>query len=307
MAKIQWFPGHMHKASKEMRQALSGVDLLIELLDSRLPYSSQNPMLTTIRGDKPVVRVLTRCDMSDPSLTERWQQWFIDHAGEPAIAHSPGARQTVDQLIQRCRKIMTGTRQTVTAMVVGIPNVGKSTLINLVAGRSIAKTGNEPAVTRMQQRIQLDQHLALLDTPGVLWPNVENPLSGLRLASTGAIRETALEQLEVARYLGGYLLGAYPEQIERRYRFPVNDTDPELLLNHVGKTRGGLRKGGRVDLDRAARVLLNDFRELNLGRITLETPEMMEEELQDVAAEIDRKETRKAQRKEAFRRSREGG
>lgn len=304
MAQIQWYPGHMHKASKEMRAALSGIDLFIELLDSRIPYSSQNPMLGEIRGPRPVVRVLTRCDISDPGLTLQWQEWFQHNYEEPAIAHSMHNRQTVDRLVRYCRDRKTKSRETITAMIVGIPNVGKSTLINLITGRSIAKTGNEPAITKMQQRIQLEPGIALVDTPGVLWPNVENPASGSRLAATGAIRETAITQQDVAWFLAGYLLERYPELIERRYRYAAENNDPQALLAHIGRTRGGLRKGGKVDMERASRVLLNDFRENTLGRITLETPEMMRAELVEVEQIREQKAKWKAERKAAFKNAR---
>ena len=184
-------------------------------------------------------------------------------------------------------------------MIVGIPNVGKSTLINILAGKVVATTGNEPAITRQQQRVVIGQDVVLLDTPGVLWPNLENPHGGFRLAATGAVRETALSHLEVAIFLAGFLAAEHLHVLVDRYVTNEVETDPHNILQEIGRRRGCLGPGGVVDLDRAARVLLNDFRSGALGRITLETPAMVEEEWKSVAREREEKARRKAERKAA--------
>jgi len=184
------------------------------------------------------------------------------------------------------------------AMIMGIPNVGKSTLINILAGRTIAKTGNEPAVTKMQQRIKLDQGIVLLDTPGVLWPKLENRHGGYRLAITGAIKETAISNDDIAMYAVDYFRQAYPELLKERYQLDSLPIDEMSLLSMIGRQRGCLRSGGMVDLDRAAKILLTEFRDATIGLITLETPAMMEEELIEMLAIREEKEAKKAARKQ---------
>lgn len=303
MAQIQWYPGHMHKAAREMRQALSAVDMFIELLDARLPYSSANPMLAELRAEKPCIRLLTRSDLAESRRTDEWLRWF-EGKGQQVFAISSGDRQQVRGITAKCRNLFAERVQPIVVMVVGIPNVGKSTLINILADRVIARTGNEPAVTQRQQRIQLDHDVVLMDTPGVLWPNVENPASGYRLAASGAIRQTAHSFEDVAWHLAEFLLRDYAELIAKRYGYQVTENDPVPLFEHIGRKRGCLKPGGNIDQERVARILLGDFRDGTIGRITLETPQMMVEELVEVEQVREQKAARKAERKKRWKQKR---
>jgi ribosome biogenesis GTPase A len=296
MANINWYPGHMHKASKEMKKILPQVDLIIEILDARIPFSSENPMLAEIRGDKPCIKVLSKSDLADPIKTKEWQDYLEQEKGVKTIALTTEQPEQIRDLIELCEKMVPAKASSVKniqAMIMGIPNVGKSTLINHLAGRQIAKTGNEPAVTKMQQRIKLDQGIVLLDTPGVLWPKLENRHGGYRLAITGAIKETAISNDDIAMYAVDYFRRAYPELLTERYQLKALDDNEMTLLEMIGAKRGCLRAGGRIDLDRSAKILLTEFRACTIGRITLETPEMMEKELIEMAEIRIQKEAKK--------------
>lgn len=279
---INWYPGHMHKASKEMRQIMPQVDLMIEVLDARLPFSSENPMLAQLRGDKPCIKVLSKCDLADPALTRTWQNYLEQDKGVKTIALTTQEPERMRDILDLCHKMMPNKSagvKNIQAMIMGIPNVGKSTLINHLAGRRIAKTGNEPAVTKMQQRIKLDRGIVLLDTPGVLWPKLENRHGGYRLAITGAIKETAVNNEDIALYAVAYLRDAYPDYLRNRYHLTKLSQDDDTLLAEIGRYRGCLRSGGMVDSGRVAKILLTELRAGTLGRLTLETPGMMEDEL----------------------------
>lgn len=302
--QIQWYPGHMHKASKEIKKVLPQVDVIIEVLDARIPFSSTNPMLSSLRGDKPCIKVLSKSDLADPALTEAWQTYLEQEHGVSSIAVSSEQPATLQQLPALCRSLFPAKAQSVKgihAMIVGIPNAGKSTLINILAKRTIAKTGNEPAVTKHQQRINLGDGIVLSDTPGVLWPNIENPNSGYRLAATGAIKDTAMQNDDVAHFTAEFLLKAYPEAVKKRYQLDtLPDTEYELL-EAIGKKRGCLRAGGVVDMDKVSKLLLTELRAGSLGRITLETPTMMEVEQKQTlilqAEKAAKREKRKAMRR----------
>ncbi len=287
---IQWYPGHMHKAGREMRAALREVHALIEVRDARLPWSSANPVLAELGDERPRLVVLTRIDLADPELTASWLDALNHGSGDGLVQEaialnltlenaSTGLPRTLDALTGPAPTNRPGPR---TAMIVGIPNVGKSTLINRLAGRTIARTGNEPAVTKRQQSIALPGNVGerwrLRDTPGVLWPNVENPRSGYRLAASGAIRDTAIESDDVGVALIEELLPRYRSLLEQRYGDGLPEHEPVAVLEEIGHRRGCLGGGGLVDFDRAARLVLDDFRSGRLGRITLETPQMAEEE-----------------------------
>ncbi|WP_428605321.1 ribosome biogenesis GTPase YlqF [Sedimenticola sp.] len=302
--QIQWYPGHMHKASKQIRETLPHVDVIIEVLDARIPSSSTNPMLSTLRGDKPCIKVLNKSDLADPVQTERWQHYLEQEQGVKSLAISCQQPTTLKQIPELCRRLFPAKAKSlkgIHAMIVGIPNVGKSTLINILANRIIAKTGNEPAITKAQQRINLGDGITLSDTPGVLWPNIENRNSGYRLAATGAIKETAMQNDDVAHFAAEYLLAAYPDNLKNRYRLePLPETEQELL-EQIGRKRGCLRGGGQIDMEKASKLLLTELRAGHLGRITLETPEMMEREYAETARIQAEKAAKRAARKQKRR------
>ncbi len=297
---IQWYPGHMHKASKEIKQALPNIDLLIEILDARIPFSSQNPMLNQLRDDKPTIRVLSKTDLADPQLTQLWQSHLEQEQGVKTLAVTTQQPDKIKQIIDLCSKMLperTEANKVIRTMIMGIPNVGKSTIINVLAGRTIAKTGNEPAVTKMQQRINLKNNIVLSDTPGVLWPNVENRNSGYRLAVTGAIKDTAFQHDDIALFALEYLLKTYPDAMQTRFQLDSMPADATRLLQAIGKKRGCLKAGNQVDMDKAAKIFLTELRAGTIGQISLETPEMISNEMIELAAIKEEKAAKKAAKK----------
>lgn len=301
---IQWFPGHMHKARKEIEEVIPQIDVIIEVLDARIPYSSENPMISKIRGEKPCIKVLNKRDLSDPELTQLWIDHFELQSGVKAMAVTTENPQEIHKIMDLCRKLAPHREamgKNIRTMIMGIPNVGKSTIINTLAGRTIAQTGNQPAVTRRQQRINLQNGVVLSDTPGILWPKVENPHSGFRLAATGAIKDTAMEYDEVAFYTVEYLAQQYPQRLKERYQLEeLPETELELM-EAIGAKRGALRAGGRVDLHKASEILLHELRQGILGKITLELPEMITQELVEVEEAAAIKAEQKAKKKEERR------
>ena len=301
---IHWYPGHMHKAIREMTNILPEVDLVIELLDARLPASSQNPAIVTLRDNKPCIKILSKSDLANPETTSRWQAHFEQDASVKTLQTTLDLNGTPQRIIRLCQALVPSrvkANLSMLVMVAGIPNVGKSTLINALAGRKIAKTGNEPAITKGQQRIKLGQGIMLLDTPGILWPKIENENSGYRLAASGAIKDTAMGIEDVAFYLADYLIKRYPVALRDRYD-PTSVPDTELeLLELLGARRGCLSAGGRVDLEKASAILVNEFRAGMLGAITLETPDMILEEELVVVQQKKIKADRDADRKRKFR------
>ncbi|OAI09883.1 ribosome biogenesis GTPase YlqF [Methylomonas lenta] len=297
---IQWYPGHMHKASKEIKQALPNIDLLIEILDARIPYSSQNPMLAELRGDKPTIRVLSKTDLSDPEVTRQWQIHLEQELAVKSLAVTTQQPDKIKQIIDLCGKMLpekNASNKVIRTMIMGIPNVGKSTIINILAGRTIAKTGNEPAVTKHQQRINLQNNIVLSDTPGVLWPNVENRNSGYRLAVTGAIKDTAFQHDDIALFALEYLSKTYPELLKNRYQLDILPTEALNLLEAIGKKRGCLRAGKQVDLDKAAKQFVTELRAGTIGPISLETPNMIATEMLELAAIREEKAAKRANRR----------
>lgn len=280
--QIQWYPGHMTKTRRMMESDLRLVDAVCEIVDARIPVSSRNPDLDSICGDKPRMIILNRIDMADPARTKQWAAWFkargmaviqTDCKSRKGITDfAPALRRLLaDKLRRYAEKGMAG--KPLKVMVVGIPNVGKSTFINQVAGRKGAKAENRPGVTRGKQWVTVDQGLLLLDTPGILWPKFEDPEVGVRLAFTGAVKDDILDLESLAARLAGVLWRNYPEAMRARYKLdPAPDvSDPDLLLE-IGKRRGYLISGGEIDLERTSRVLLEEYRAAKIGRFTLELP-----------------------------------
>jgi ribosome biogenesis GTPase A len=282
---INWFPGHMHKARKEIKKIMPQMDLIIEVLDARLPFSSENPLVPALRGDTPVIKVLNKRDLADPEITAQWQAWLEKERGVRAITMTHNQRSEALDILRLANDMTPGhdrQKSALRVMILGIPNVGKSTLINTLAGRPAAKTGNEPAVTRAQQAIKLPENVLLYDTPGFLWPKLEPEACGYRLAISGAIRSAVIEFEDVALFAADYLLQAYPEQILARYGFEETPVDGLALMDGIAAKRRFFRRGGVPDLHKVAEVLLNEFRAGKLGRMSLETPAMVERETAEV-------------------------
>lgn len=297
---LGWFPGHMNKARRQIKEVLPEIDVVIEVLDARLPYSSANPMLAELTRHKPVLKILSRADLADPERTAEWVAFFDAQENMRALAVTTTNTRELKKIPKLCHELAGAVRadRDVRVMVMGIPNVGKSTLINGLAGRKIAKTGNEPAVTKRQQKVRIDGRVALTDTPGVLWPKIEDQASAYRLAATGAIRDTAIEYTDVAIVTSAELAKRYPEALTERYKLKelppytapdiphdidadgpkkpdflaIAGFDGNAILKDIAARRGGLRPGGAVDLHRGAEVLLHELRDGKLGRLTLETP-----------------------------------
>ena len=296
----------MHKARVQIREMLPKVDGLIEVLDARIPYSSENPAIAELRGDKPALKVLAKCDLADPELTTRWQEHFEQRSGTAVRAVTTDDIPTIRRLKNAARKLVPDKgERPITLMIVGIPNVGKSTIINILAGKKVAKTGNEPAVTKSQQRINIGDGVTLMDTPGMLWPKVENIASGYRLALIGSVRETAMEYADVGFFTAGFLLEHFRDRLAERYG--VDDTADDALscIEAIGRKRGCLGKNAVVDIDRASRILVTECRSGKLGPLTYETPEMMEREIVEtrnrIAAEAEKKEQKDRKRKQKFK------
>ena len=283
---INWYPGHMHKANKEMSEILPEVDLVIELLDCRLPYSSQNPAIARLGQGKPCIKILSKSDLADPAVTTQWQDYFERTESVKTLLTTLDQTDKAQKLLQLVHELAlqkSKSRSHILAMIAGIPNVGKSTLINAVAGRKVAKTGNEPAITKGLQKIRIREDLIFLDTPGILWPRIHNENSGYRLAVSGAIRDTATEVEDLAFYLSGFLLQHYPQLLVDRYELDATPDSEVEFLEQLGARRGCLRRGGGVDLQKVSTILVNEFRAGTLGRITLETTAMIQAEEQMIA------------------------
>lgn len=300
MERINWFPGHMHKARKEIAQLMDEVDIVIEVLDARLPRSSENPLVTSLRRGKPVLKILNKSDLADPDKTKAWLQEFNAQEGITAIELTTSDKKTIKSIPQICKDAVparANKERPVRAMIMGIPNVGKSTLINALLGRRIAKVGNEPAVTKANKRYSVFQGMALSDTPGILWPKIEDQDSGYRLAVSGAIKDTAIDYDQVAVYGANFILNAYPERLIERYKLKELPELGEGLLDQIGRKRGCLRPGGVVDIHKAAEILMNEMRGGKLGRISFETVEEWQEK-DRIAAELAAQEAEEAAKAE---------
>ena len=283
---IQWYPGHMTKTRRMMEENLKLVDAVCELIDARIPISSRNPDMDSICGSKPRLVIMNRVDLADPAMVRWWSEYFKSK-GMAVISTDCKSRKGINTFIPAVRELLSEklkryaekgqVGRPLKIMVVGIPNVGKSTFINQIAGRKGAKAENRPGVTRGKQWVTVDQGLLLLDTPGILWPKFEDPEVGIRLAYTGAVKDDVIDLDSLACHLMKMLWQRYPDAVRERYKIEMpEDAEGWELLEAAGRKRGFLISGGEVDLERMARVLLEEYRSCKLGRFTLETPEMLE-------------------------------
>ncbi|MBY0120714.1 ribosome biogenesis GTPase YlqF [Bacillus sp. S/N-304-OC-R1] len=278
---IQWFPGHMAKARREVTEKLKLVDIIFELVDARIPYSSRNPMIDEIIQHKPRLILLNKADMADKEVTKQWIKYFHDR-GMRALAINSQAGQGMKEIVAASQDILKekfdrmkakGIKpRAIRAMIVGIPNAGKSTLINRLAKKNIAKTGNTPGVTKSQQWIKVGKELELLDTPGILWPKFEDQEVGLKLALTGAIKDTILNLQDIAIYALRFLENKYPDRMRERYKIEQIPEDIVELFNEIGKLRGCLMSGGQIDYDKVTELVIREFRTEKWGPISLEQP-----------------------------------
>jgi ribosome biogenesis GTPase A len=273
---IQWFPGHMHLTQKAISERIKNIDVVIELLDARLPGSSANPMLASLTQAKPALKVLNKQDLADPQATALWLAHYNAQPGTRAIALDASMAAPAKALIQACHTLAPtrgGMVKPMRVLICGIPNVGKSTLINTLAGKRAAKTGDEAGVTKLEQRIALAPDFYLYDTPGMLWPRIIVAKSGYNLAASGAVGRNAFDEQEVALELLDYLHLHYPALVETRFKLEgVAAMTDEALLEAIGRKRGALQGGQQVNLQKAAEIAIYDFRAGVLGRISLETP-----------------------------------
>lgn len=288
---ISWYPGHMHKAVKELTKLMQGIKVVIEVLDARTPQSSSNPMLASIIEERPRIKILNKADLADPETTELWQAHFNSFKDCICVINGTDNQLSPNSLVESAKRLIkaTGTesKSNKQLVIVGIPNVGKSTLLNHFAGRKVARTGNEPAVTRGQQRVKLTEGWYLVDTPGLLWPRLEDQEAAYRLAVTGTIRNTAVEADDIAWFAAELLLEKYRERLVGRYEIDEQVFNAEDLFNFIASTRGTLTKKGRPDMNKTAVLLLNDFRSGRLGRFSLETPEQYDHQLIQQQSDID--------------------
>lgn len=277
---INWFPGHMHKARKEIAKVMDEIDVIIEVLDARLPRSSENPLVDSLRKGKPALKILNKSDLADPERTQQWLDYFNSLPETRAITLHYEQKKLIKQIPELCKQLAPArvrTERPVRTMIMGIPNVGKSTLINSLVGRKIAKVGNEPAVTKTQQRIKLGNDMVLSDTPGFLWPKIEDRESGYRLAASGAIKDTAIEYEDIAMFAAEFLATDYPARLQERFKLKTMPETPEAVVDSIGRKRGCLRPGGVVDLHKASEIILNELRSGKLGPVSYETVAEWEE------------------------------
>nr|WP_091876149.1 ribosome biogenesis GTPase YlqF [Massilia yuzhufengensis] len=288
---IQWFPGHMNAAKKEAAEQMENTDLVIEVLDARLPEASCNPLVDQLRKfrQRPSLKILNKVDLADPVATAAWKAFYEQQEGVTAYPMTTKKPSDVARITDICQSLAPHRgvpTKPLRIMIMGIPNVGKSTLMNALLKKRVAKVGDEPAVTKVQQKLYLGKHIVLVDTPGMLWPKIAMASDGLMLAASHAVGTNALIETEVAEFLGQFMLERYPHLLTTRYGFQTEGLDAVDVIEQVAQRRGFRVRGGEFDYEKAAHVLLQDYRTGALGRISLETPESRAAALAKHAAEM---------------------
>ena len=289
---IQWYPGHMTSARKKAAETLAMADVVVEVLDARLPQASSNPMIHELRAfrQRPCLKLLNKADMADPAVTQAWLAYFEKQPGVKAVAISCKKASDVARIPSLAQKLAPHRCDAVKPlrlMIMGIPNVGKSTLMNALVKKKVAAVGDQPAVTKSQQRIDISSRLTIYDTPGMLWPKIDHPIDGLMMAASHAVGVNAYIDEEVATFLAGFLLQYYPALLTARYGLSTAEIDAVGVLEAVARKRGCLIKGrgGELDLEKASTILLTDYRNGSLGRISLETPILRAERQAQLSAQ----------------------
>lgn len=279
---IQWYPGHMAKALRLVSERLKNVDLVLEIRDARIPYSSSNPKVAELCKNKPRMIILNKANMADVKVTNQWIEYY-QNQGLTALPVDLITGFNVDKIVPYAKAALKEVfmkerekglkERPIKALIIGIPNVGKSTLINTLAKRKVAQTGDRPGVTKAEQWINVNEQMMLLDTPGVLWPKFENQMIGLRLAVTGAIKDEILNLDEVAIFALDYIKTHYPNQLQERFKLSEIPDDHIELMDAIGRARGCLLPGNRINYDKVIHLILHEIRNQLLGRISFETPD----------------------------------
>ncbi|TJX16328.1 ribosome biogenesis GTPase YlqF [Tissierella creatinini] len=279
---INWYPGHMKKTRESIEKNLSLVDVVFELIDARIPYSSQNPIIDGIVGNKPRIIILNKADLADSNSNKMWQEYYIKK-GVSSILFDALSGKGVDKLLSLANEVTLEKRQSyekrgvinrpIRAMIIGIPNVGKSTLINTLSGKKGTKTGNRPGITRTNQWIKIRGSLELLDTPGILWPKFEEEIVGLNLAFTGAIKDEILDRETLALKLIEVLIRTSSDLMVKRYDIDIKGKSTIQVMESIGERRGCIIRGGEIDYTKVSNIILDEFRKGIIGKITLEQPE----------------------------------
>jgi len=298
---IQWFPGHMNLTRKAIAERIKDIDVVIEVLDARLPASSANPLLAEMTGHKPTLKILNKQDMADPARTEQWLAYYNAQPGTRALPLQASNAAAVQPLAAACQQLAPGRgglAKPMRVLTCGVPNVGKSTLINALSGKRQAKTGDEAGITKLEQRITLADDFYLYDTPGMLWPRIVVAQSGFNLAASGAIGRNAYDEEEVALVLLDFLRQHYAPLLQARSKVAGAETmKDEEVLEAIGRQRGALLGKGRVNTQKAAEIVITEFRTAVLGRITLETPDEYAQWLADGLAQEAQRQAKKEARK----------
>lgn len=278
---IQWYPGHMLKAKKEIIAKLKLIDVIIEMVDARLPRSSKNPMLDEIISNKPRLIILNKADLADQKITEQWISYY-QKQNQSALTVNSKSGKNINKIPGECTKLVANmiskrlekgmNTRSIRALIAGIPNVGKSSLINRLANKNVTNTGDRPGITRHNQWIKVKKQFELLDTPGILWPKFDDQQIGYRLAATGAIKDTIFDLQEVALFVINFLNNHYSDRIQKRYQLADTAADPIRVLEEIAKKRGCFHSGGKLDYDKASLLLLRELRSGHLGTISFEAP-----------------------------------